>query len=70
MFVTHDLDEAILLADTVIVMTGRPGRVKEIVDVPFPRDERGEGMLETPVFGELRHHLWERLQGERAPVQV
>ena len=62
-FVTHDLDEAILLADTVIVMTGRPGRVSDIVEVPFSRAERGEAILETRQFGELRHRLWRELQG-------
>lgn len=60
-FVTHDLDEAILLADTVIVMTGQPGRVKDVVKVPFPRDGRGEELLETQAFSELRHGLWRQL---------
>jgi NitT/TauT family transport system ATP-binding protein len=64
-FVTHDLDEAILLADTVIVMTARPGKVKEIVDIPFSREERGEALLETPRFGELRHALWKSLSEEQ-----
>lgn len=62
-FVTHDLDEAILLADTVIVMTGRPGRVGTTVDVPFTREERGEAILETPEFADLRRRLWGQLQG-------
>ena len=65
-FVTHDLDEALLLADTIIIMTARPGRVKEVVDVPFTRSERGEELLETPLFAELRHHLWVRVQEERS----
>lgn len=65
-FVTHDLDEAILLADLVIIMTARPGRVKEVVTVPYPREERGEQFLETPGFAELRHHLWESLSEEQA----
>jgi NitT/TauT family transport system ATP-binding protein len=65
-FVTHDLDEAILLADTVIVMTARPGRVKEVVDVPFTREERGEPLIETPEFAGLRHRLWRSLSEEQA----
>ena len=65
-FVTHDLDEAILLADTVIVMTARPGRVKEVVDVPFPRAERGELLIETPEFAGLRQRLWKSLSEEQA----
>jgi NitT/TauT family transport system ATP-binding protein len=62
-FVTHDLDEAILLADTVVVMTGRPGRVSDIVDVPFSRAQRNAAILESREFGELRHRLWKQLQG-------
>ncbi len=65
-FVTHDLDEAILLADLVIIMTNRPGRVKEVVDVPISRSERGEEFLETQTFAELRHHLWQSLSEEQS----
>jgi NitT/TauT family transport system ATP-binding protein len=65
-FVTHDLDEAILLADMVIVMTGRPGQVKQVVDIPVGRDGRNEAFLETPVFAELRHDLWISLSEEQS----
>ncbi|HET7636961.1 MAG TPA: ABC transporter ATP-binding protein [Candidatus Limnocylindria bacterium] len=68
-FVTHDLDEAILLGDIVIVMTARPGRVKEVVEVKAPRNERNEAFLETPAFAELRHHLWLSLAEEQAPSE-
>ena len=64
-FVTHDLDEAILLADKVVIMSARPGRVKEIVNIPFARSERGEALLETSMFAELRHHLWLGVHAEQ-----
>jgi ABC-type nitrate/sulfonate/bicarbonate transport system ATPase subunit len=65
-FVTHDLDEALLLADKVVIMSARPGRVKEVVPVPFSRSERGEALLETSLFAELRHHLWLGVHEEAA----
>ena len=66
-FVTHDLEEALLLSDRVVVMTRRPGRCKEIVDVPFPRP-RGEEVIDSPGFIELRRRLWESLREEQVGV--
>jgi len=55
-FVTHDINEAILLSDKIIVMTQRPGRIKEIihVDIPRPRSLR---VTETQEFIQYRKHL-------------
>jgi ABC-type nitrate/sulfonate/bicarbonate transport system ATPase subunit len=66
-FVTHDLEEALLLSDRVVVMTRRPGRCKEIIDVPFPRP-RGEEVIDSPEFIALRRHLWESLREEQVGV--
>jgi NitT/TauT family transport system ATP-binding protein len=66
-FVTHDLEEALLLSDRVVVMTRRPGRCKEIVDVPFPRP-RGEEVIDSPDFIDLRRRLWESLREEQVGV--
>jgi len=63
-FVTHSIDEAILLGDRVIVLTARPGRVKQIVPVPFSRPRRLAAIRADPAFGELRTRLWELLRQE------
>src|SRR5690606_7445295 len=51
-FVTHDLDEALLLADRVVVFGTRPGRVVEVVDNPLPRPRTIEQLRASPDFAE------------------
>jgi len=67
-FITHSIDEAILLGDRVAVMTARPGRIKEIVDIPFGRPRDVEAMRADPRFPELRAHLWRQLHTARPRV--
>lgn len=55
-FITHDLDEAIFLADRVVVLPPRPGPVQHIMDVPVPRPRRPEHLLD-PGFLAARRHL-------------
>jgi ABC-type nitrate/sulfonate/bicarbonate transport system ATPase subunit len=55
-FVTHDIDEAIYLGDTVYVMSRRPGRVREVVTVDIPRP-RSLDDVGSPRFAELKHHI-------------
>ena len=52
LFVTHSIDEAILLGDEVIVMTARPGRIKEVIPIDLPRPRSLE-IVGTPAFGAL-----------------
>jgi NitT/TauT family transport system ATP-binding protein len=56
LFVTHDIDEALLLADRVVIMSRRPGRIARILDVPVPRPRDAE-FLETDAFVHLRREL-------------
>jgi NitT/TauT family transport system ATP-binding protein len=63
LFVTHDLDEAIFLADRVVVLTARPGRVLDVVPIDLPRP-RELAIRSTPAFGVYRQRLWEELEGE------
>ena len=62
MFITHDLDEAVLLADRVVVLTGQPGRVQAIVDVPLPRRRWEYDVRARPEFAQIRHQIWSMLR--------
>jgi NitT/TauT family transport system ATP-binding protein len=64
-FVTHDIDEAIFLGDRIFVMSPRPGRLQEIVDVDIPRP-RSLDDLGTPRFAELKHHVLSLILGDGA----
>ncbi len=57
MFITHDVDEAVYLANRVVVMAARPGRIHKIIDVnlPYPRTEE---VRLSPEFAELRNEIW------------
>ena len=64
-FITHSIDEAILLGDRVAVMTARPGRIKEIIDMPFSHPRDVETLRADPRFAELRQHIWHQLHTAR-----
>ena len=62
MFVTHDLDEAVTLADRVIVLTRGPGRVRTVVPVELPRPRWAYDVRSEENFIEVRHHIWQMLR--------
>jgi NitT/TauT family transport system ATP-binding protein len=61
-FVTHSVDEAVLLSDKIVLLRPRPGRVAEILDVDLPHPRWEYDVRATPRFVELRHYLWERIR--------
>ncbi len=70
-FVTHSIEEAVLMGDRVVVLKGRPSAVSEIVNVDLPRPRTREA-LASPLFLELREHVWNTLLDEarRAEFQL
>ncbi|WP_211261139.1 ABC transporter ATP-binding protein [Pseudonocardia acaciae] len=63
LFVTHDISEAILLSQRIWVMSYRPGRIIDVVDVDLP-DERDPAVVSTPRFNELHNRVWASLRDE------
>jgi NitT/TauT family transport system ATP-binding protein len=64
-FVTHDLEEAVALADRVVVMTVGPGTVKGVYDIDLPRPRGAVQEIRfEPRFQELHHQIWESLRDE------
>jgi NitT/TauT family transport system ATP-binding protein len=67
-FITHSIDEAILLGDRIAVMSARPGRIQDMLDVPFARPRDGNALRADPRFAELRAHIWNELQAPQREV--
>lgn len=67
-FITHDVDEAIILAQRVVIMSARPGRIKDIVeiDIPYPRTQETKM---TPRFLELKNRIWGQVYQEYLEVR-
>ncbi len=72
-FITHDLEEAVYLADRILVLDAHPGRVRELVEVPVPRPRHQEQLV-SPSFLATRKHLEELIhpvsqdQNDRLPM--
>ena len=69
LFITHAVEEAVYLADRIVVMTGRPGTIREIIDVKrirsaenWDQHARIEDVMDQPSFVQLRSHVWKLLR--------
>jgi NitT/TauT family transport system ATP-binding protein len=62
-YVTHDIEEAVLLGDRIIVMTGRPGRIREELTVPLARP-RDLVRSDDKAISEIKWHIWKMLEDE------
>ena len=60
-FITHSMDEAVMLGDRVMLMSPRPGRVKEMIEVPLPRPRTRE-VEKSSAFVDVKEYLWDNLR--------
>ncbi|HEY0329678.1 MAG TPA: ABC transporter ATP-binding protein [Rhodopseudomonas sp.] len=65
LFVTHDIEESLFLADRIAVMSRRPGRVALEISVPFPRPRNYEALLAEPEFGRIKQAIVKMLRQQR-----
>jgi NitT/TauT family transport system ATP-binding protein len=63
-YVTHSIEEALALGDRCVIMTAQPGRIKQIIDVPFPRPRDPLTLSASAAFGQLRLDIWRVLEEE------
>jgi NitT/TauT family transport system ATP-binding protein len=64
-FITHSIDEAIIMGDRIVVMTAGPGRTKAILEVGIPRPRYDLDVRNQPRYQELRHEIWQMLKSEQ-----
>jgi NitT/TauT family transport system ATP-binding protein len=63
-YITHSIEEALLLGDRTVVMTAQPGRIKQIIDVPFARPRDVVALPALPEFGRMKLAIWQVLEDE------
>ncbi|HEY9365985.1 MAG TPA: ABC transporter ATP-binding protein [Agromyces sp.] len=70
LFITHSIEEAILLGDRIVVFKSHPGAIKEVIETRLERPRSERSVQSDPRFLELRDHLWDALQGEATAAAV
>jgi NitT/TauT family transport system ATP-binding protein len=66
LFVTHDIDESVYMGDRVVILTPRPSRVQEVLEIDLPRPRDQVDTKEMPEFAHLRAHVYRAIRGGRA----
>jgi NitT/TauT family transport system ATP-binding protein len=69
-FITHSVDEAVTLADKIMVMTASPGRTKTIIDVDLPRPRNVLELRNDPRYGHIVYGIWGHLKDEVERARV
>lgn len=67
-FITHDVEEAIILGQRVVIMSARPGRIKDIVDIDIPYPRTQETKM-SPRFLELKNYIWSQVYQEYLAIR-
>jgi NitT/TauT family transport system ATP-binding protein len=63
-YITHSIDEALTLGQRVVIMTAQPGRIKEVIEVPFERPRDVAGLSTSAPFAEMKRAVWKVLEEE------
>lgn len=70
-FITHGIEEAVYLGQRVAIMTSKPGRIKEIIDIPLPESRQNiDDLRSDHQFVKIRHDVWELLRDEVIKAQA
>jgi ABC-type nitrate/sulfonate/bicarbonate transport system ATPase subunit len=70
LFVSHDLDEAVYLSDTLLVMSARPGQILDRIEVKLPEPRVDHDCRADPLYGEIHRRAWELLRGQNVRAAV